>query len=285
MDSLTPGTEAGLRDAVEAVYHAFDAERVPPGLEVCQCPVCMTETTRREIIATPVRDLSAELVCEYTNSAHGVPSNPDDLRALLPRYLELIAEDVAVDGNQVGVDLQRFGEGLGVYPNLYSPEQRKVLDDWAGWALRAAAEREREGPADSTDRLLGRGVTYPLFWLVEVLICGGWPVPVVTGHVDALFADPEAGPAALAAFLTAMTCELIRRDDRVAPDWYAMARVSDAVRAEVAAWLNGADFAQRLYEAATSPAEVPGYPDAAGLAEQVLTMSGQFDADLFPRGR
>jgi len=243
----------------------------------------MTDATRATIIATPVRELSAELICEYTNSAHGVPPNPEDLCALLPRYLELIAEDVAVDANQVGVDLQRFGDGLVEYPDLYTQSQRAALDDWAGWALHAAAERERDGPADSTDRLLGRGTTYPLFWLIEMLICGGWSVSVVTGHVNALFEDPDAGPAALAAFVTTMTCELNRRGDRVAPDWYAMARVSDAVRKEVAAWLNGSEFAQRLYEAATSPEPVPGYPDAAELAGQVLTMSGKFDADLFPK--
>ena len=93
---ITPFAEP-LNAAVEALYASFGEGHVSAQLEVCLCPVCMTEETRQQIIATPSRALTPALIAEYSNSAHGVPRDSDDLRLLLPRYLDLIAQDEMVD--------------------------------------------------------------------------------------------------------------------------------------------------------------------------------------------
>jgi hypothetical protein len=71
----------------------FGRYRIGNTLEVCHCPVCMTEEAERRLLATPLADIPATLLAEYTNSAHGYDDGriADELRYLLPRYFELIA--------------------------------------------------------------------------------------------------------------------------------------------------------------------------------------------------
>jgi hypothetical protein len=81
--------EATIRDA----YRIFAGYELQHSLSVCHCPCCMTVETERELLKTPLRQISSSLLSEYTNSAHGWDDGPAarEMRYFLPRYLELIA--------------------------------------------------------------------------------------------------------------------------------------------------------------------------------------------------
>jgi hypothetical protein len=180
---------APLMAIVDQIY-ARSPARVPKTLEVCQCPVCMTPETRAQIIATPVRDLTAAHLSEYRNSAHGVPKNPDDLRAMLPRYLDLIAQDAWGDNLGIAAELTRFGDGRVTHAPLFDPTTDALLNQWAhlmilhtGWSEIAAKDTD-----------------FSLFGLTEVLLVGGWPPHIITAALDDLFGSDD-GTDALHLFL------------------------------------------------------------------------------------
>ena len=78
-----------LRAVIENAYAVFGRFGNPGrALTVCHCPSCMSDETEAELLATPLRNIDAPLLAEYTNSAHGWS---DQIRYFLPRYFELIA--------------------------------------------------------------------------------------------------------------------------------------------------------------------------------------------------
>lgn len=176
--SLPPHALLDLPAIIAALYDRAP-DRVGSGLEVCHCPVCMTEETRQAIIATPVRALSVDLIREYSNSAHGVPGNLEDLRALLPRYLELLAAGEAVDYNEVGCELQRFGDASAARPDLWDAEERALL---ALYARRVLAQAMTGG--DTAAPATGCPVE-----MAVILAVGGWPPEDLTGALDAAMAE------------------------------------------------------------------------------------------------
>lgn len=115
-----------LDQLVAEAWRVFGFYRVTHGLVVCTCPVCMSEETRREIIATPVAQLPVALIRAYSDSAHGVPANQGDMKALLPRYLELIAEGSCPGEIGWEVALSRFGNGRA---EAAWPEDESLLLD------------------------------------------------------------------------------------------------------------------------------------------------------------
>lgn len=92
MMTTPQGTLAAI---VEDGYRVFARYACAGSFVVCHCPCCMTEEVEAELVRTPLRQISSDLLAEYTNSAHGW--NDDmilaDMCYLLPRYLELIAAD------------------------------------------------------------------------------------------------------------------------------------------------------------------------------------------------
>ncbi len=208
---------------VDAIY-ARSPDRVPATLETCTCPVCMTPETLADIIATPVRALTAHHLDEYRNSAHGVPVNPDDLRAMLPRYLDMIAQDQWFDTVGVGVDLLRFGDGRGTHAPLFDAQTEALLNKWAHLMIL------HTGTAEAVDE----DTAYGVHNLVEVLLVGGWPVPIVTGALDALFAS-EHGAIPLTTFLARLGESLCHNEHF---DMWALDRYRSEAIPEFVDWLN-----------------------------------------------
>src|SRR5687768_12641408 len=94
-----------LRAAIDAAYQAFGRYGVGPQLEVCSC--CVSESAVAALVATPLRELPAELLCEFTDSAHG-EGRVEEVKYFLPRYFELLAQ--GEETSHIGVSLKRLGE-------------------------------------------------------------------------------------------------------------------------------------------------------------------------------
>ncbi len=265
---ITPFT-APLKAAVVALYACCGQGHVSAQLEVCQCPVCMTEDTRQQIIATPSRALSPALIAAYSNSAHGVPNNTDDLRLLMPRYLDLMAEDDMVDDIGVGTELLRFGDALRMEGGLWSDDQRAALEHWAQVAIL------HFGYADAMEM---DNLHTPLS-LAETLLCGGWTVDVVTGALESLFDHPDVGRKATSDFAQAMARDVKVKRNRTKLDWFALRYVGHDIRRGLKDWLNDASLAERIADVATDPAtEEP----ASTYLRRFLQACGTFDDASFP---
>lgn len=263
---------AALAATVEAAY-ALTPARVSPGLEVCGCPVCMTEETRRAIIDTPVRDLPAALIREYSNSAHGVPGSLDDLAALLPRYMELLAQDEEVDHTGVGAELSRFGDARRMGGRFPAPALARVWDAWARlMILHFGVIEARAGDADLT----------PLY-LTEILLAGGTPVPVLTEALEALFSESQGGAQSRWLFMAGLG----RAWNGRLLNLYAARFASDEARAGLADWLNDVLSAAEVQALLSAP-EPPGPacpPDWSGQVRIAAALAGQLSGRSFPENR
>jgi hypothetical protein len=254
---------ADLRASVEALYRLAPTH-VPKTLLVCRCPVCMSGETLAAIIATPVRDLPPELVQEYSNSAHGDPSNPDDLNALLPRYLDLIAQDKEVDWNSVGADLKRFGDARGRLPGFPAPGMEAEMDRYArALVLNFGTLQARDEDLCETP-----------WMLLEILLIGGWPFSTLAAALDDLFRLPDIGRPALVEFLADVGCSL--RDGRI--ELWALSRYRTEVAADLADWLERLMASDAFTDILTDPA----LPERAALWVPALAgLRGRVNAGMF----
>jgi hypothetical protein len=178
--------ETALRRIVEDAYRAFRRDDPPRGFNVCHCNVCMTEAAEREMASTPLREIPSGLLAEYTNSAHGWndAAIADDMRYLLPRYLELIAADDAPDHLGSDIVLRRLKEA-----------------EWrVRWPKGQAAVLERFFPAYVRVRLMNLStVEWPVGWLLAddirdaltLTVTAGAPLRPVLDAWDAA-GDPHA---------------------------------------------------------------------------------------------
>ncbi len=103
---MTPELQAIIAEA----YEVFAGYRLEGPLTVCHCDCCMTEDTERALLTTPLEEIPAELLAEYTNSAHGWDDDviAREMRHFLPRYFELIALNDAPDHLGLDICLRRL---------------------------------------------------------------------------------------------------------------------------------------------------------------------------------
>jgi hypothetical protein len=267
VDALKTPYAAPLKDAVARGYELFSPYKIASTLETCACPVCMTEDLRLEIIATPIADMPQELIQQYSNSAHGVAQNLDDMKAILPRYLDLMAQDEEVDFTGVGTELHRFGDAVRA-GGFLSADETALYHDWArlmilhfGWA----EAQEYENLACPS-------------YLLELLSCGGVAVEVLLGALEELFDLPEIGAVAFGQFCNDLTHSLRHRAPRVGVDLYAMGYAAASDRQAVADWLNSVPFMARIMDAADAQPS-----SETSLAVQIMfDLHGRFDATAFP---
>jgi hypothetical protein len=116
-DEATPTPRLGapaLAAVVDDAYRIFAPYRLTGApLTVCHCDSCMTVETEQRLRTTPLREIPADLLGEYTNSAHGWSDEPvgRELRHFLPRYFELIALDEPPDaGGDLSTCLSRLAQ-------------------------------------------------------------------------------------------------------------------------------------------------------------------------------
>jgi hypothetical protein len=86
-------TDTELRRSIDHAYVVFGGYKLRGIVDVCHCPACLKTDAERRLLATPLRDISSDLLASYSHAAK--PIDPDQvsksLRYFLPRYFELIA--------------------------------------------------------------------------------------------------------------------------------------------------------------------------------------------------
>jgi hypothetical protein len=100
-----------LADIIQEAYRVFAPYRPHETLTVCHCNSCMRVEEERLLLRTPLRKIPANLLAEYTNSAHDWNDGPvaREMRYFLPRYFELIAANDPPDTMGIDICLRRLG--------------------------------------------------------------------------------------------------------------------------------------------------------------------------------
>jgi hypothetical protein len=121
---MTPTLGAVINEA----YRVFGDYTIGDALVVCHCNCCMTEETQRELIATPLRQISASLLAEYTNSAHGWDDAQiaREMRYFLPRYFELIA--LHDPPHTMGLDICLRRLGYTQWRLMWPPMETAIIE-------------------------------------------------------------------------------------------------------------------------------------------------------------
>lgn len=103
---LTPELEGVVAEA----YTLFERYTIGSALYVCHCNVCMSRETMRLLVSTPLREIPARLLGEYTNSAHDWNDGQvaREMRYFLPRYMDLIARNDPPDSIGLEICLRRL---------------------------------------------------------------------------------------------------------------------------------------------------------------------------------
>ena len=101
-----------LQAVVEDAYEIFGEYLVRHSLSVCHCDSCMNVEHERDLLKTPLREIPASLLAEYTGSAHSWDDGPvaREMRYFLPRYFDLIAQNDPPDNGGLDICLRRLGQ-------------------------------------------------------------------------------------------------------------------------------------------------------------------------------
>jgi len=194
-----PGPE--LTELVERAYRVFDDYRSSGNLTVCHCGVCMTIEAERELLRTPLRQISSGLLAEYTNSAHGWDDDAiaREMRHFLPRYLELIAHGDAPCSIGLATCLRRLADAR--WRETWPQIEVDVLDRYFDALL-----------AFNTTRL--ELVHWPIGWRLEFDLAENLTlVATAGGDIErALRAWDSAEDPAATIHMAAMRQDLVTKD-------------------------------------------------------------------------
>lgn len=129
-----------LQQSVENAYRVFRRYRFSGAVTVCRCSMCVAEPVARELQETPLRDMSASLLAEYTNSAHEWDDFvANEFRYFLPRYFDLIAACDVPSSIGVECSLQRLS--VARYRGHWPADEGEAVDAWFAALLRERLAR------------------------------------------------------------------------------------------------------------------------------------------------
>lgn len=137
--SLPPTPE--LAAVVEEAYVLFAPYTIGSVLYVCHCNVCMTRETERQLTSTPLREISARLLGEYTNSAHDWNDGQvaREMRYFLPRYMDLMARNDPPDSMGMEICLRRLAPAQ--WRTTWPRAEADLIDRFFDALVRGAMER------------------------------------------------------------------------------------------------------------------------------------------------
>jgi hypothetical protein len=124
---------------IDNAYRVFGRYKLGGRIIVCRCPSCVAPQVERALIKTPLHELPAETLAEYTGSAHDWDGKvEEDLKYFLPRYFELIA--LGEVPSTVGLDLCLRRLSHADYRATWPEAEVKAVDDVFLALLRLALE-------------------------------------------------------------------------------------------------------------------------------------------------
>ena len=127
-EDVEPIENAALERSVARAYDVFAKYTLSGTIIYCDCPVCMTAENARALSSLPLKDISAPLLAEYTNSAHGYDTGQieTEFKHFLPRYLDLIAQCSPPSHLGLEICLDRLGEAG--YRNAWPRQESEAVD-------------------------------------------------------------------------------------------------------------------------------------------------------------
>ncbi len=181
-----------MRKIIEACYQHFSKFHVPSTLNLCDCPCCISSDMVKYLLHEPLRSISAIGIWEYINAVSFSSDDSIEMPYLLPRILELIAEDAEI-ASGIETQLDKLKQ---IDPNVLDTKAHQILNDFAlqYWTdcLNKIIQTELDGAG--FDRILimfaggGLSVTPLLSYLVT--ITDFW---VVSDCAYFIFGDRESG--------------------------------------------------------------------------------------------
>lgn len=119
--------EDDLPASINNAYRVFSPYRLKGAVSVCSCRVCVDQATGRQLCTVPLRQMSSQLLAEYTHSAHGLDDRAaDEFRHFLPRYFELMAAGDAPSHIGIETCLDRLCEAD--YRHHWPPSEAGAID-------------------------------------------------------------------------------------------------------------------------------------------------------------
>lgn len=160
-----------LDAAVQNLYAMFGRYSAPSHtLDVC-LSCCVDEKVERELRKLPLRSLKAHHFYEYNSSAKGLVQPVDEVKYLLPRLLELLAQGAHLH-HSTELYLDRLGR---CDTSAFTPGEREAIQRFALGHFRAGLE---QWPIDSSSLFVGENA----FSILLMWDIGGVDVAPLLDH-------------------------------------------------------------------------------------------------------
>ncbi|MEQ8825429.1 MAG: hypothetical protein RIC14_13750 [Filomicrobium sp.] len=250
-DRIEPILTPRLQAAVAQSYGVFQKYKLNGTITYCDCPSCMTADTAHQLSTLPLKNISASLLAEYTNSAHGYDRKviEPEFKYFLPRYFDLIARCEPPSH----LDLEACLVRLDGYRDAWPTNETEAVDDFFDAFVEASLQQLG---------LLKWPVGYRLeFDLGEVLIA----IVLAGGDIERVLGTIDAGedPAA-AAHMASMRLQLGWRDGQYIYENAFLEDHPDIAR-RLGEWLRRDSVDERII-AASDQLDDPRYDDILNYA-------------------
>jgi hypothetical protein len=233
-----------LAAAVENAYRVFARYDLRGGVTVCRCNVCVAPDMERQLNTVPLREMSAGLLAEYTDSAHSFDGKVEnDLRHYLPRYFELIAQGSPPTNLDEETCLQRLREAD--YPRNWGPVEAGAVDRFV-----VALLRERLATPLSIDAMgyTGYGEDKAETVLCMAAYAGADLAPLLSVWREAAWREDEMGRVAT-LHLANVVATADWRLRQLRNTWWLHRDYIEQAMQQVIQWLLQAEIWERLEQA------------------------------------
>jgi hypothetical protein len=179
--SISPSVEVRVRNAVEEVYHQFEAP-TPSVIEGCPC--CTTKDEVDVLLTAPLRELTGQALWWYVSSVFYTAGSERDFRYFLPRILEIAINDPG-SSNDAEIVLGKIG--LAEWQSWSQGERdaiTEIVDAWFDHALGQDLLAAKNG----YDGCVG--------WEAEAVLCGAARAGFPLARWLPRLREPEAAPVA-----------------------------------------------------------------------------------------
>ncbi len=185
-EDIEPVMTDRLEAAIAQAYRVFSPYRRTGLIAHCDCPVCMTHETARELSTLPLQELGADLLAEYTNSAHGYDFDQieQEFKFFLPRYFDLIGHcDMP---SAIGGETCLYRLGNANYRNRWPEDEVAAVNEFFAAFLEASINQLLllEWPA-------GYSLEFDLGEVLGMIVIAGGDLDAVLKILDEAD-DPEA---------------------------------------------------------------------------------------------